>query len=29
MLNEVHHADGWQTGASADDMMELIERGNV
>ena len=25
---EVHHADGWQTGASAD-MMELIERGNV
>lgn len=25
---EVHHAEGWQTGASAD-TMELIERGNV
>jgi hypothetical protein len=25
---EVHHTDGWQTGASADNM-ELIERGNV
>ena len=25
---EVHHSEGWQTGASAD-TMELIERGNV